>query len=518
MYPDIKFYYGTVYTHIPWPRYHPTHHGFDFYFGAHMTQNECVSNINTPGGSIVAGANTDGKNVSGSNDHWGPCPIFNGSSDQPVHQYDLLAKPPRVYNMDDVDEEYDGFAARFIRNATRQQQRWFLYFASHHTHVPQFGGMARTGYTLRGLQGDSLSLLDRTVGRLMALLTELHIDDSTMVIFSADNGGARYWGPDVGGVNGELACGKATNWEGGHRVPTIVRWPGVVAAATVNQELISSLDWYTSIGAMVGYKLRDDIVYDGVENSEAILFGGVLADPNDIMATTASATPGVSSTRKYFPYYSSHLKLGPGVGYGPPESATAQLNGETWPPLMAVRDKQYKLHIWTYGIKRPNVGRNDWAYRDSSVCADDLKNWDFGNFSCIGFGAKAANTSADPASAAAGDGCTFIDRSLHTIWREPLLFDLLKDPGENVPRTPLAGWDGTWPAPSGWHSGSMPEGEYTATVKRLRAEFERERTSMPFAVSQVNRGNKPERFPCCSPGCTPLPQCCTCDKQTAAKP
>ena len=78
----------------------------------------------------------------------------------------------------------------------------------HHTHVPQFGGMSRHGYTLRGLQGDSLSLLDRSVGRLLALLKEMRIDDQTMVVFSSDNGGARYWGPDVGGVNGELACGK----------------------------------------------------------------------------------------------------------------------------------------------------------------------------------------------------------------------------------------------------------------------------------------------------------------------
>ena len=103
--------------------------------------------------------------------------------------------------------------------------------SSHHTHVPQFQGVARKGYTLRGLQGDSLSLLDRSVGRLMDLFVQLGIDNDTLFIFSAgqsidgracegrwkcvashahsrchsaaDNGGARYWGPDTGGVNGE---------------------------------------------------------------------------------------------------------------------------------------------------------------------------------------------------------------------------------------------------------------------------------------------------------------------------
>ena len=87
---------------------------------------------------------------------------------------------------------FHALGSRFIRNATAHKQKWFFYFASHHTHVPQFAGVARQGYTLRGLQGDSLSLLDRSVGRLMDLLSTLGIDDNTLMIFSADNGGARY--------------------------------------------------------------------------------------------------------------------------------------------------------------------------------------------------------------------------------------------------------------------------------------------------------------------------------------
>ena len=101
-------------------------------------------------------------------------------------------------------------------------------------------------------------------------------------------------------------------------------------------------------------------------------------------------------------------------------------------------------------------------------------------------------------------------------WDPPLLFDLFKDPGENVPRTPLEGWNGSWPEPvDGWHSGSMPADLYNATVARLMAAFEQERQSMPLTQSQVNRGERPDRFPCCSPGCTPLPHCCTCDKSIA---
>ena len=121
---------------------------------------------------------------------------------------------------------YDEAAAAFITNATKHSIPFFWYFASHHTHVPQFSGVDRNGYTLRGLQGDSLSLLDRSVEKMLDLFISLDVADTTLTIFSADNGGARYWGPDVGGVNGELACGKTTTWEGGFRVPTIVHWYG----------------------------------------------------------------------------------------------------------------------------------------------------------------------------------------------------------------------------------------------------------------------------------------------------
>lgn len=260
-------------------------------------------------------------------------------------------------------------------------------------------------------------------------------------------------------------------------------------------------------------------MYDGVENSAAILNGGVLLDTalsSSSAALAAGAAPAAAASKRlYFPYYSSHLEAGPGIVYNSTDG-TAELTENMWPPLMAVRDKQFKLHVWTYGIKRPSTGRGDWTYRDASWCAAPLQNWDFSNMSCTDFGPK-NGSSDDPASPDAGSGCTFINRTLHTIWREPLLFDLLKDPGENVPRTRLAGWDGSWPAPGGWHSGSMPEAEYDAVVKRLQAEFDRERGAMPHVLSQVQRGNNVDRFPCCNPGCTPRPQCCTCDGEEGAQ-
>lgn len=125
--------------------------------------------------------------------------------------------------------------------------------------------------------------------------------------------------------------------------PTIVHWPGVVNPGTVNQELISSLDWFPTLTHIVEIPLNPSVVYDGVENSEAIFHGGVLGEKDP-----------AQSNRKHFPYYSSMIGNGPG--------------GE-WPPLFAIRDKQFKLHFYTKGANRPATGRPDWTYRDAGKCA-----------------------------------------------------------------------------------------------------------------------------------------------------
>lgn len=61
------------------------------------------------------------------------------------------------------------------------------------------------------------------------------------------------------GSNGEFRCGKETTYEGGHRVPTIIRWPGVVKPGTVNTKLLSSLDWFPTIGFLAGYPLLANV-------------------------------------------------------------------------------------------------------------------------------------------------------------------------------------------------------------------------------------------------------------------
>lgn len=137
---------------------------------------------------------------------FGPCPIFNGSTGVVTEQYDLLSDPPHLYDMLGIDDKYDAAFEGFVRKAHMASQPFFFYFCSHHTHAPQFAPDDFRGYSVRGLQGDSLGLIDRSAGRMMNLTKALDIDDSTLIVFSADNGGSLAW-RELGGVNGDLRCG-----------------------------------------------------------------------------------------------------------------------------------------------------------------------------------------------------------------------------------------------------------------------------------------------------------------------
>ena len=139
---------------------------------------------------------------------FGPCPIFNGSTGQVTEQYDLLRDPPHLYDMLGIDDKYDAAFEGFVRKAHLASLPFFFYFCSHHTHAPQFAPDDFRGYSVRGLQGDSLGLIDRSAGRMMNLTKALDIDNNTLIVMSADNGGSLAW-RELGGVNGDLRCGAS---------------------------------------------------------------------------------------------------------------------------------------------------------------------------------------------------------------------------------------------------------------------------------------------------------------------
>ena len=106
------------------------------------------------------------------------------------------------------------------------------------------------GVTGLGTYPDGMVEHDGHVGQLLDKLEELGLDENTIVMYSTDNGAEKFTWPDGGSspFRGE----KNENWEGGYRVPTVIRWPGVIEPGTVNNEIFSHMDMLPTIMAAVG--------------------------------------------------------------------------------------------------------------------------------------------------------------------------------------------------------------------------------------------------------------------------
>ena len=154
--------------------------------------------------------------------------------------------------------------ARAISFIEKNRERPFFVYLPHiMPHVPIFASENFRGKSGRGLYGDVVEELDASIGEIMATLRRLNLDDRTLVVFSSDNGPFLSYGEHAG-TSGPLREGKLTTFEGGHRTPCIVRWPGRVPAKRVSDEPFSTMDFYVSFAQMIGAKLPD-LKLDGID-------------------------------------------------------------------------------------------------------------------------------------------------------------------------------------------------------------------------------------------------------------
>ncbi len=200
---------------------------------------------------------------------------------------------------------YTEKALEFI---THQRGRpFFLYLAHAMPHVPLFVSEKFKGKSARGLYGDAIMEIDWSVGQIMAKLQELGIDEQTMVLYTSDNGPWLAYGID-GGSAGPLRDGKSSVYEGGMRVPGIVRWPRRIPAGRRTAEIAANIDVLPTLALLAGASLPTDRVIDG-------------KDLWPLMSGETSESP-----HEYF-YYCDGSRPGapPNVG--------------------AVRDRRWKLHL-----------------------------------------------------------------------------------------------------------------------------------------------------------------------------
>ena len=139
---------------------------------------------------------------------------------------------------------------------------FFLYVPHSMPHVPLGVSDKFRGKSEQGMYGDVMMEIDWSVGQIMEALKADGLENNTIVIFNTDNGPWLNYGNHAGSSGG-LREGKTTSWEGGQRVPCIVKWPGNVPDGVVCNKLASSIDFMPTIASIVGGKLPDHKI-DGV--------------------------------------------------------------------------------------------------------------------------------------------------------------------------------------------------------------------------------------------------------------
>jgi arylsulfatase A len=161
-----------------------------------------------------------------------------------------------------ITQRYADEGIAFISQSVQADQPFFLYLANSMPHTPLFASDAFRGKSERGLYGDVIEEIDHNVGRVLAHLEKLGITENTLVIFTSDNGPWLIRG-EHGGSALPLFEGKMTHFEGGQRVPAIIKWPGNTPQGTTCSEIALSMDLLPTLAHIAGAQLPQSTRLDG---------------------------------------------------------------------------------------------------------------------------------------------------------------------------------------------------------------------------------------------------------------
>ena len=213
------------------PKFLPTRHGFDEYFGLPY------SNDMWPFHPDLVNLPPDSERRK------------RGYPDLPLLDGEKVVNP-RI-TPEDQNQLTTWYTERAVRFIEQNQKRPFLLYLAHSMpHVPLGVSDKFRGKTSRGLYGDVIAEIDWSVGEVLQALNRAKIEKNTLVIFTSDNGPWLSYG-DHSGSALPLREGKGTSWEGGTRVPCIMRWPGKIPADRENQSMVMTIDLLPTIAGLV---------------------------------------------------------------------------------------------------------------------------------------------------------------------------------------------------------------------------------------------------------------------------
>lgn len=227
------------------PAFLPTRHGFDSYYG-------------------LPYSNDMGRQDAG--DGYPPLPLLRDET--------VIQQQP---DQRSLTERYVEESVRFIRDNAHRP--FFLYLAHMHVHLPHYPPEGFLRASRNGPYGAAVAAIDWSAGALMHEIRTLGLDEDTLVIFTSDNGSRCR---DEGGSNGALRGTKASTWEGGMRVPCILRWPGRIPAGASSSALATAMDFLPTLAGLAGVKTPQDRCIDGRDLLPLLTAGMAGESPHDV--------------------------------------------------------------------------------------------------------------------------------------------------------------------------------------------------------------------------------------------
>jgi arylsulfatase A-like enzyme len=215
----------------------PTNHGFDEFFGNlyHLNAEEEPEYPDYP-------KNPEFRKK------FGPRGVIHSFADGRITDTGPLTRK----RMETIDEEVTAKTLDFMERAKKADKPFFIWWNSTRMHIFTHLKAASEGKTGQGIYADGMVEHDGHVGQLLAKLKELGLDENTIIMYSTDNGAETFTWPDGGTTmfRGE----KNTNWEGGYRVPTVIKWPGVIKPGTVINDICAHEDMLLTLVNAAGGK------------------------------------------------------------------------------------------------------------------------------------------------------------------------------------------------------------------------------------------------------------------------
>ena len=295
-----------------------------------------------------------------------------------------------LWKDEEMADVFTGKATAFIEQ--HRDRPFFLYFAPHDPHVPRVPHPRFAGATTMGPRGDAIAQLDWSVGEVLSALDRLNLARDTLVLFTSDNGpviddGYRDQAVEKLGDHapaGPFRGGKYSSFEGGTRIPFVVRWPARVKPA-VSDALVSQVDLIASFAALVGSPLSDARARDS-ENVLPALLG-----TSKIARTVLVEQAGSLSLRQ-----GNWKYIAPGQGQKIQPNTNTELGNDPQPQLydlaadegernnLAAKhpEKVRELAAMLEGIRRP--GAEQKAARRPNVVLAIADDWSFPHASIYG--------------------------------------------------------------------------------------------------------------------------------------